>query len=432
MDSSPDFAADSSMTKGIQLGLSRIVTLLGHLGNPHLAVPIVHVAGTNGKGSVCAYIDSILRASGLRVGRFTSPHLVEVRDCISVQGQTIAKDDYAIAKEASEVANKLHAVGASSFELLTATAFQAFKIASPPLDVAVVEVGMGGATDATNVCPQPLVTAITAIDLDHQALLGSTIGEIASVKAGIIKPGVACVLSPQESHEVAPVVADIAKAQKSPLFQVEPGQHSVRSGKATFTFAGATFSAKLPLAGDYQLANAATAVKAVEILRERHTESIGRTLSTSSVIAGLESARWPGRLDWIQLSGRDILLDGAHNPSSVKALRDYLDHLPSEPTTFILALSSPREPGALLEPLLNGFASISKVIAVDFSPPDGMPWVKPISPADLASAANAMHIPASTASSLEAAIDSLPDTGRVVICGSLYLVSDTYRIIGKI
>ena len=428
--------SSSMPVKGISLGLSRITSLLSRLGQPHLSVPIVHVAGTNGKGSVCSYIDSILRSSGLRVGRYTSPHLIHVRDCITINGTTICSSTYESAKNAVEAADSEGKVGASSFEQLTATAFLAFKETKPPLDVAVIEVGLGGTDDATNVCPNPLVSVITAVDLDHQALLGNTVAEIASVKAGIIKPGRPCILAPQSHAEAVQAVENAAKAAQADLKLVKPAEpvSGAKEAAVVHTEVFGDIMLELPLPGKFQLANVATAVAAVETLHKLEGDRQLRCdITAQSVQKGVKNTRWPGRLDWLDLTSsgssgtRQVLLDGAHNPASIVALREYLDSLDEQPTTFILALSTPRQPETLLRPLLEGFKRISNIVAVEFSLPEGMPWVKPVDKQTLANEAEEMGFEACTADSVGDALKKAGEGDRIVFCGSLYLAADVYR-----
>lgn len=425
--------------RGIHLGLARITALLARLGEPHLSVPIVHVAGTNGKGSVCSYIDSILRASGLRVGRYTSPHLVHVRDCISINGSTISQTTFEALQATVTRVDKQDKIGASSFEQLTAAAFLAFRETKPPLDVAVVEVGLGGSEDATNVCSDPLVTVITAIDLDHQALLGNTVAEIASVKAGIIKHGRPCVLAPQSHPEATEAVKKAADKARAELSLVETAVLDRGSRATVRTQAFGDINLDLPLPGAFQLANVATAVAAVEKLATLEgTRALPCRITADAIKSGVASTRWPGRLDWLDLpldkaslgspsASRRVLLDGAHNPASIVALREYLDSLPSQSTTFVLALSSPRQPESLLRPLLGGFDSVARVVATEFSLPEGMPWVKPVDKDALAEQARRMGFEATAASSVGAALSNAGSEDRIVICGSLYLAADVYR-----
>ena len=416
------------MSRGIHLDLTRIRALLTALGEPHLSVPIIHVAGTNGKGSVCAYVDSILRTSGFRVGRFTSPHLTQVCDSISINGKTIEQHAYNKTQKQINSVNETNEIGASPFELLTAMAFEAFKREKPALDIAVIEVGMGGTADATNVCPCPLVSVITAVDLDHQAYLGDTVAEIAAVKAGIIKEGTPCILAQQAHAEVTGVVRAVTQKLGAPLFEAQPAVAAMTSlGLTSFPLGNKTLQVKVPLQGRYQLANAATAISAIDCLRS--SNAMFRRITDEAIARGIEATKWPGRLQWIELEGRKILIDGAHNSASIRALRDYLDEYLHGPTTYILGLSAPRAPEAVLKLLLEHLAVPADVIAVGFSQPEGMPFVNHVSPNNIVEAVRAMGLPAKAAPSVKEALQLLESEGNIVICGSLYLIADVYRML---
>lgn len=424
-------STETDMNKPIRLGLERITKLLTALGNPHLKVPIIHVAGTNGKGSVCAYLDSILRTAGYEVGRFTSPHLVEVRDCITLNGSIIPQAAFQAAQAKVIHADETAKITASSFEKLTATAFQAFSVSQPDIDVAVVEVGMGGLTDATNVCPAPLATVITAIDLDHQAFLGNTFREIATVKAGIIKRNTACVVSPQADPEALQAIQAVAASLDAPLHTVTVPNNTVVNADAanTISLAGKPISVKLPLAGAYQIANASTAATTIDVLRSTHAAF--RSITDKHIVMGIEATRWPGRLDWISYKGHSILVDGAHNGASIAALKQYLQTLPQAETTLVVALSAPRDPNCLLEPLLT-LPNIRKVYCSGFSTPEGMPWVEALDPETIATAVRDLGRQVNVANTIQASLDDAiasNQDGTIVVCGSLYLVADLYRLL---
>ena len=337
---SQSLAADQSIMS-ISLGLSRINLLLQHLSSPQLKIPIIHVAGTNGKGSVCAYLDSILSQSGLSTGRFNSPHLVTVNDCITICNRPIAIELYTQHKARVEAVNAQHKIEATPFELLTATAYEAFAQAHPALDCAIIETGMGGRDDATNVVPEPLLTILTSIELDHQAFLGDTIEEIATIKAGIIKEGCPSIIAPQK-HDITQLIQRIADDKNSVLYQAKTAK--VKARRALFSLPDGPntnssmrhqnyIAAHLPLQGDYQLDNSSTAVLAAYLLhalpRCRQRVPQLTLINTNSIIDGIERTTWPGRLDWLYLVNRDgqklqMLVDGAHNASSAVALQKYL------------------------------------------------------------------------------------------------------------
>ncbi|GAA5992368.1 hypothetical protein JCM11641_002141 [Rhodosporidiobolus odoratus] len=523
----PPPASSSSHTQlpmpGISLGIQRITLLLSLLQSPHLATPIVHIAGTNGKGSVSAYLSSILSTTNppLRVGRFNSPHLVDEWDCIRLPSTRHALDPvserlYKQTKQEIEQVFAREDVGATSFEILTATAFTLFARSQPPLDLAVVEVGMGGAEDATNVVPaeKTLLSVVTAIELDHQKFLGDTVGEIATVKAGIIKEGVDVVLAQQAHPEAVEAVGKMAKQRHAPLhhagaatvlppdypsaptcvtsppsssgyldlphpplvsLSLHPVQHNP-TPPSSFEYSPSfvpDLLARLPLPGDYQRSNAATAVLAASLMAESpRARQLCPSLATSSVPEaiqeGVEKTRWEGRLSWISLPAtipassdpasfvsnstlssspshhRRLLLDGAHNPSSAALLASYLISLPTslKPTTLIFALSSPRAPTDVLTPLLHRDTGLQKVICVGFSPVAGMDWVKPVDAGELAEGVQEVarresreDVEVLQAQDAEGALRLMKESegeggpeGTALVAGSLYLVADVLRV----
>ena len=302
--------------------LERMSLLLERLGNPHLAVPAVHIAGTKGKGSTSAMVTSILAAAGYKVGLYTSPHLHTVVERIRIGLDPIAPGDLASlvdqAWPAVEWAARRGKYGpATFFELMTAVAFLHFKQSGA--NVQVLEVGLGGRLDATNVV-DPMVCVITRISLDHVSVLGNTVGLIAAEKAGIIKPGVPVVLAPQ-SKDAMDVLLGHAAEREAPVVSVAEDV-AWRNGAADLD--GQSFDANglrgsyhvwTPLLGDHQLENAATAIATVETLAAQ-----GFSVSSESVSEGLRRVEWPGRFQLISREGKLVVVDGAHNPDSMKRL----------------------------------------------------------------------------------------------------------------
>ncbi|GAA5900710.1 hypothetical protein JCM8208_004589 [Rhodotorula glutinis] len=391
------------MPGGISLGLARINRLLRLLKSPQCATPVVHISGTNGKGSVSAYLSSILSHSQLAVGRFNSPHLVDEWDCVELHGRTVDPSQFYAVKREVELVSDREAVGATSFEVLTATAFSLFARSKPPIDLAVVEVGMGGAEDATNVVPadKTLVSVVTAVDLDHQKFLGDTVHEIAQVKAGIAREGGDVVLSVQAHPEARAAVLAVAAARRATVWEAGEAtlvEHDARASTSalpppplvsiplaptaahppasTSTPSPTALSTRLPLPGAYQLSNSATAVLAAELLRTlpralAMVPALETHVTVDTMRAGVEATKWPGRLSWLALptrgssadatatagstSTRPLLLDGAHNPSSARLLAAYLSSLPPSlrPSALVFALSAPRDPTDVVKPLLD-------------------------------------------------------------------------------
>ena len=300
--------------------LERISRLLERLGNPHLAVPTVHVAGTKGKGSTAAMISSILSEAGMRVGLYTSPSLHTVTERVRVGMEPIGPEDFADLVE--RMWPEVEWVGEHGghgplmyFEFLTALAFQHFSETNA--DFQVIEVGLGGRLDATNVV-HPAVSVITSISLDHTSVLGDTIPLIAAEKAGIIKDGLPVVIAPQEASALD-TIRRIAAERGSPMVDVgrelswQP-QHADLDGQV-FKVNGLndTYEVKIPLIGEYQQENAATAIAAAETLI-----NAGYPLTSSDILDGLRNVRWPGRFQVLRRTEPLVIADGAHNPYSMR------------------------------------------------------------------------------------------------------------------
>lgn len=312
---------DSRTRLGVKFGLETIRALVEHLGRPEAAYPSLLVAGTNGKGSVVAYADAVLRAAGLKVGRYTSPHLERVNERIAVDGRDIS--DAALERAVRRVraaAEELVGAGVIAahptyFEAVTAAAFEHFR--ERCVDVAVLEVGMGGRLDATNVV-DPAASAIVSVDLDHESYLGRTLGAIAREKAGVLRAGRATVLGPL-APEARDAVAETARALGARLVDARAGIDVRRAadGLEIRTPSG-LYRGLRPLPGAHQVDNALVALRLVEEAR-----AAGLACDLEPAAAAIGAARWPGRLEWT--SGRPaILLDGAHNPAAARALADHL------------------------------------------------------------------------------------------------------------
>lgn len=303
-------------------GLERMVELLALRGNPHLKFKVIHVGGTNGKGSTIAFLKNMLEKMGLRVGVFSSPYLIHYTDQISINGESISEArletlmaDYQSLLEGEAAANLQ---GTTEFEIITAIAYDYF--ASEQVDVAIMEVGMGGLLDSTNVC-QPILTGITTIGLDHMALLGDTLEAIAEQKAGIIKQGIPLVTG-RIAPEALTVIDRIAEGKDAPRlaygtdYQVRH-QESVVTGEV-FDYTSAVRQGRFQtsLLGLYQIENAGMAIA----LLDTFCQEDGRELASNDFLGqALEETSWPGRLEIVS---RDplMILDGAHNPHAIKAL----------------------------------------------------------------------------------------------------------------
>ena len=305
--------------------LERMRALLERLGNPHLDIPAVHIAGTKGKGSTAAMVSSVLSAQGYRPGLFVSPHLHSFRERIQLLNQPISEEEFASLVEGLwPVVVEMNREGdhgqVTTFELLTAMAFVHFKRQNA--GVQVIEVGLGGRLDSTNLI-QPQVCVITSISLDHTGILGDTLEKIAYEKAGIIKPGASVVVSPQKP-EVMRVIEHVSQQRKVPLISVErecswsKGESSLEGQEFQVSSPWGQFHLWIPLLGRYQMENAATALAALQVLGQR-----GFTISSDALSQGFRSVRWPGRLEVLKRKPL-LVVDGAHNPYSAGRLREAL------------------------------------------------------------------------------------------------------------
>ena len=406
----------------IELGLARISRLVKNLPMPWKAI---HVAGTNGKGSVCSYASAMLSASKVKCGRFTSPHLIDRWDCITIDDKVVDHNLFHQVEEGVRDRDTQEGIGASEFELLTATAFEIFT--KERIQIAVVEVGMGGRLDATNVLQDPLVTVITKIGMDHESFLGDSLEAIAAQKAGIIKKGSECIVDGTNSPDVIRVLRDHAVASQSQSFRLvpqdEPLEHEDVLKRAE----------QIRHLEDHQNINLSLAYKATEIA----LMSLDHAMESHVLRAALTTS-WPGRLQTLDVSdiaGRDlsILLDGAHNASSAQVLASYVDRklrIDSPSILWILAFSQGKDIKQLLSTLLRPG---DKLLVAEFGPVEGMPWVKAASGAEILSTATqvaaldtaiAMSEPPEELLKLAAKTSG---SSQIVTAGSLYLVSDILR-----
>jgi dihydrofolate synthase/folylpolyglutamate synthase len=342
---------------GVHLGLEASQRLLASLGNPHQRVPIIHVAGSNGKGSVCAYLSSMLTQAGYRTGRYTSPHLVSWTERICIKDQPISNTDLLSVLQQAKAAIRLGDPSPTQFELFTAAMWLYF--AQQQVDIAVIEVGLGGRLDATNVCDRPLVSVITSISLEHTERLGDTLAKIAWEKAGILKPDCAAVIGPLPP-EAAAVVSRVAYDRHCPTTYVQPAQ-DVGNGWAlykgmelydlddtTSMYLPRQLSYRVALQGQVQLQNSALAIAALQRLREQ-----GWDISDEAMIAGLSQVKWPGRLQWYSWNGHRILLDGAHNPESAQVLRQFVDTQARQSVYWVMGMLATKNHREIFQTLLR-------------------------------------------------------------------------------
>ncbi|HKO31115.1 MAG TPA: folylpolyglutamate synthase/dihydrofolate synthase family protein [Nitrospiraceae bacterium] len=322
---------------GIKLGLATMTELMIRLGMPQTRYRTLHIAGTNGKGSTAAMAAAMLQAAGYRVGLYTSPHLVEFRERIRVNGEMIAELQVAQLTEQLQVLCQPD-LSPTFFEYTTAMAFQHF--ADSGVDVAVLEVGLGGRFDATNVVT-PLACAITTISLDHQEYLGTTISSIAFEKAGIIKPGVPVIVG-RLDDDAWRTIEQVAKERQVPVFRLDEDFRTEGESPRQFSYRGLDMEydgLTCGLEGRHQLDNAACALALLGAAVPH-----GITVAAEAVRAGLRAVNWAGRLEVLD-RGPTILLDGAHNPAAARALADYLMCFdrPFRPHPFVLVLGMMRD-----------------------------------------------------------------------------------------
>ena len=387
--------------KTAKLGLGRIRQVLEALGNPQRAYRVVHVAGTNGKGSTCAMIEAGLRAANIRTGLFTSPHLIEPTERIQIDGTPVSPEQFQRAFTiVHEIAEKLDLdCHPTYFETVTAMGFWLFR--EMRVQTAVVEVGLGGRLDATNVV-DPALTVITPIDFDHEAYLGHTIEAIASEKAGILKRGVPAIFARQRPEAAAVLqqrAADLGiEVKHAEDFPVRDLEIDAR---------GSCFSGiRVPLAGEHQVENAITAALALE--------------SSGASPAGIAEARWPGRLEHVS-PNPDIILDGAHNPAGARALARYLERFYPHRKRWLIY-------GAMRDKAVEEIAGILFPLADEliFTAPN---YSRALRPEALREIAGSGRI----ASSIEEAL-RLAEAGPddvIVITGSLFLIGEARAILAR-
>jgi len=401
--------------KLIDLSLGRIERLLAALGNPQDKLPpAVHVAGTNGKGSAIATMRACLEAGGCRVHVYTSPHLVRFHERIRLAGTLIEEDALLELLEECERANQGEPI--TFFEITTAAAFLAFS--RMPADIVLIEVGLGGRLDATNVLPRPAATAITPVSLDHQAFLGDTIAAIAGEKAGILKPGVPGIIGPQPD-EAAEVIQGRATTVGVPLlrwdreWRCEPSDRGMR-------YAGPRWKLDLPLPslpGAHQIANAGSAIACLEQLPQF-------ALSPSSIADGLRHIDWPARMQLLTHgplvdslpAGWELWLDGGHNPAAGEVIADVANGWKARPLDLIVGMLNTKDASGFLAPL----APHARALRAVTIPGEENPHPA----AEIVTSARSVGIAAHEAPSIESALQEIvqqPGPARVLICGSLHL-----------
>ena len=418
--------------KRIDLSLERIERLLETLGNPERKLPpVFHIAGTNGKGSVCAILRAILEAAGHRVHAYTSPHLVRFNERIRLSGGLIKNDALIEILEECEAANGGQQI--SFFEITTAAAFLAFS--RQPADACILEVGLGGRLDATNVIDKPLVSVITPVHFDHISFLGRTLGEIAGEKAGIIKSGVPVIVGTQPAPAKRVIISKAIEA-KVPHFCCwhEWKIEKEGNGNDRLIYSDKRGQLALPwprLRGEHQAQNAGTAVAAL-----RHQRRL--RIPSAAYRAGFDWARWPARLQDLSEApiaatlpeGSRVFLDGGHNAAAAKALKRYLAQEKEHDQNLYLVVGMMKEKDA--KGFLRPFADLATgVFAVPVPDQEGSRV-----PSDLVAAAALHGLKAQKAPNVRSALKIIGSTARadspplVIIAGSLFLAGSVLQEIG--
>lgn len=395
----------------IDMSLDRVHRLLAQLGHPERNLPpVVHIAGTNGKGSTLAMIRAGLTGAGQRVHSFTSPHLVRFHERVDLYGSPITEE--LLVEVLSETLNVNAGGNITFFEASTVAGFLAF--ARAPADAFLLEVGLGGRLDVTNVVDAPRLTVITRIDLDHQDFLGDSIAEIAGEKAGILKRGVPCIVGPQ-SDAAMDVIEAKAACVGAPL--IAHGQHwhvGQEHGRLVFQNENGLLDLPMPnLVGDHQVYNAGMALAALRYLNA----------DAAAFEAAVTQADWPARMQRLKSGpfvetapNAEVWLDGGHNPAAGRALAQTLANLPTRPTWLIAGMLARKDCEGYLAPLLDHVDGIVAVAVPDVS--------NSHDPQDLADFASAHSVSAAVAPDCEAALSQIiaeNDQARVLIGGSLYL-----------
>jgi dihydrofolate synthase / folylpolyglutamate synthase len=414
---------------GVNLELEASQHLLATLGNPQKRVPIIHVAGSNGKGSVCAYLSSILTTAGYRTGRYTSPHLVSWTERICIDEQPIALNTLRSILQQVKTAIDPTQPSPTQFEVFTAAMWLYF--AQQKVDVAVVEVGLGGRLDATNVTDEALVSVITSISLEHTERLGDTVGKIAFEKAGILKQGCPAVIG-QLPEAALSVVSRVAFERFCSTTFPTPSK-SVGNGWATFEgietyelddatvmYANQSIQYQLSLLGDIQLHNSALAIATIQRLHEQ-----GWEISNEAIAKGIANTKWRGRLQWYDWQGHRILVDGAHNPDSAKVLGGFVINQSRQSRHWVMGMLSTKNHAEVFQALLQPGDSLYIVPVPGHSAAD-LPELLATAKAQCPNLKSAMAFNdvkfALQAATIAAAHSATQSKDLVILCGSLYLL----------
>lgn len=408
---------DSLIGSGIRPGLDRMRRILAGAGDPHRSVPSILVAGTNGKGSTAATISAVSHAAGYRTGLYTSPHLVDLEERWRVGEEPVGHSDLVDAVQRLQQSALEAGLSPTYFEALTLIAFFIFERSQ--CDLAILEVGMGGRLDATNVV-EPILSVITRIDYDHQEWLGNTIEEIAREKFGITRRGVPLVVAEQPAH-----VVELMRRWCDDLgcvihvvpeeVRVESFETSVAGSFARIITPSHRYDLRSPLVGAHQASNLSSAIRAAELLSTTFDR-----IDHTAIMEGVPSTLWRGRLESFDVDGRLVVVDGAHNPAGTRSAAEFVSTLP-EPRALVFGALADKDVASMLDPLLDLFDHVI------LTTPDSDRSTPPGSLLELVPGGRADVVPRDE-DAIKAAL-ALPDVVTIVICGSLYLAGSAIRLL---
>jgi dihydrofolate synthase/folylpolyglutamate synthase len=402
----------------IKPGLERVAELLRRLGNPQKTLKFVHIAGTNGKGSTVAMLASILTEAGYRTGLFTSPYILSVAEMIAMDSIKISEARLAELREQMQGHISEMEDAPTEFEIMTALAMLYFAVEN--CDIVVLEVGMGGRLDATNVIDSPEVAVITAIGLDHMEFLGETVEQIAAEKAGIIKPGAICVSYPQDESVAEVIRRKCRETGVRSVFVNEAESEAVNSSLDGQEFNYSSLkNLNIQLLGEHQLLNAAVAIEATHALKSK-----GWRISEAALRAGLAKAKWPGRFEILR-KNPVFVLDGGHNPQSVAAIvRTLKKYFPDRKITFLYGVLADKEYEAMTKILLS---IAKKFVTITPNSPRALPAQ------ELAAFIQGLGGKAMARESVErgveSALEAAGEDGIICALGSLYIIQDAQNAV---
>lgn len=387
----------------INLGLDRISSLLKLFNNPQNKIKIIHIAGTNGKGSVSTILANILKCSGYKTGLYTSPHLIDYTERIKINNKKISKKDFAFYIEKICRTAENNKIFLTEFEILTASAFLYFS--DEHVDIAILETGLGGRYDATNICKNTLLSIITSISLDHTDRLGNTIDKIAYEKGGIIKPNSSVIIS--NENKGFQIIEKIAKENNAPIYTVNKDTEIYFENNINYAIINSK-KCKFPLLGIYQKQNLALVLKAVEFLNKNFYE-----ISEISVNNGLKSVKWGARLEYIKQ--KNLLIDGAHNPDAALFLKKSLDfYFPNTKRIFIYSSLNTKD-----------YKKISKIL---FNPEDEIYYYEFHHPNAISYEKYKTEIKKNIKLIKKEQLQEIINKeGLKIITGSLYMIGEIYK-----